>query len=181
MRDVFYGAACSLDGFIAGPNGEIDWLDVPASRADDERYLAEVWSSVDTLIMGRKTYEDAFKHGDPQAMGMFDGVTWYVFSRTLASVETRNTHLVRDDAAGCVRELKAQPGKRIWLFGGGEFASAMFGADLVDEIAINVIPVLLGSGVPLFVDPGKRVPLEHAETRLFGGGCVLLRYRVVRV
>lgn len=179
MREVLYGAACSLDGFIAGPNGEIDWLNVPGSRDESDRYLADLWSTVDTLLMGRKTYEDAFKYGDPESMGMLEGVTWYVFSRTLTRVRTKNTHLVNDGAASCVRELRAQPGKRIWLFGGGEFASAMFAADLVDEIAINVIPVLLGSGPRLFVDPGKRVPLEHAETRDFGGGCTLQRYRVV--
>src|SRR5579885_637581 len=169
MREVFYGAACSLDGFIAGPNGEIDWLDVAAARDESHRYLADLWSTVDTLIMGRKTYEDAFTYGDPESMGMLDGVTWYVFSRTLTGVRTKNTHLVRDGAAARVRELKAQPGKHIWLFGGGEFAGAMFAADLVDEIAINVIPVLLGSGTRLFADPGKRVPLEHAESRAFGG------------
>lgn len=180
MRDVTYGAACSLDGFIAGPNGEIDWLDVPASRDEAWTYLANFWASVDTLIMGRKTYEQTLKVADAESDRMMGGVTSYVFSRTLASVSGKNVHLVRDDAAGVVRELKAKTGKRIWLFGGGEFAQSMFAADLVDEISINVIPVLLGAGARLFGDPGKRVPLEQTESRALGGGCTLMRYRVAR-
>jgi|SRR5579884_2377375 len=178
MRDVVYEVACSLDGFIAGPNGEIDWLEVPEARDATWSYLEAFWASVDTLIMGRKTYEDMVKQGNPEADQMLASVTPYVFSRTLASVATPNAHLAREDAAARVRELKAQPGKRIWLFGGGNFASSMFAADLVDEISINVIPILLGAGVPLFVDPGRRVPLDLTETRAMGGGCTMLRYRV---
>ena len=175
MREIIYSAACSLDGFIAGPHGEIDWID---SGPDARRYLAELWPTIDTLIMGRKTYVDSLAYAGDGNDTAIPGVESYVFSRTLERVQGTRTHLVRDDAAGFVRRLKAQPGKRIFLFGGGVFARAMFEAGLVDEIGISVHPVLLGSGTPLFVDPGRRISLQLSAERPMDGRCVLLHYRV---
>ena len=174
MRTVTYGAACSLDGFITGPDGSIDWLHF--SR-DVQEFMTTYWASIDTMLMGRKTYEFAVGQGGGGGGGM-KGITTYIFSRTLDRVG-RGAHLVRDDAGEFVRQLKEQPGKGICVMGGGELAQSLLAAGVIDEIGLNVHPVLLGSGVPFFRDPGRRISLELAESRVIDGGCVLSTYRVV--
>jgi dihydrofolate reductase len=171
MREVVYTAACSLDGYITGPAGEIDWIDF---NADAQAHLAAFWPTVDTRIMGRRTYDETRAYDGEYTI---PGITAsYVFSRTLDHVEGRNMHLVRDDAVAFVRRLKAAPGKRICLFGGGDFARSMFAAGLVDELDLCVHPVLLGGGVPLVA--GGRVPLTLTENRTIAGGCMMMKYRV---
>jgi dihydrofolate reductase len=174
MRTVTYGGACSLDGFIAGPHGEIDWLHF----SDDVRdVMTAFWKDVDTILMGRKTWEFAAEHGGGGG-GMGRRMKSYVFSRTLGSIDARGVTLVSDDAADFVRRLKAEPGGRICLLGGGELARSLLDAGLVDEIGLNVHPVLLGDGVPTFGGRGTRVPLALTESRTLHGGCVLMNYRV---
>lgn len=174
MREVVYGAASSFDGFITGPDEAIDWLHW---SNDVLEYMQESWQTFDTLIMGRKTYQFMRAVGDSGAP-MENIVASYVFSRSLRQVEGERTHLVRDDAAGFVRRLKEQPGKRICLFGGGDFAQTLLAADLVDEIGVNLHPVILGGGAPLLRDAGHRISLTLLESRPMSGGCVLLRYGV---
>jgi dihydrofolate reductase len=173
MREMVYTAACSLDGFITGPDDAIDWIEF---NEDARKHLAAFWPTVDTLLMGRRTYEQTRAYGDgPAAPGIKAS---YVFSRTLDRVEGRNTHLVRGDAAGVVRSLKAGPGKRLCLFGGGDFAGSMFDEGLVDEVDLCVHPVLLGAGVPLVAGGGRRVGLHFGDERRGEGGCLFVRYRV---
>lgn len=177
MRTVTYGAACSLDGFIAGPGGSLDWLHF--SR-DVEDVMAQYWSTVDTVLMGRKTWEFAAAQGgaDGDAGGM-PHVATYLFSRTLHEAPA-GAELVSADAGAFVNDLKRQPGKGICLMGGGQLANALFEAGAIDEVSLNVHPVLLGSGVPFFRPLSRRIPLELTEARTISGGCVLLTYRVVR-
>lgn len=174
MRVVTYGAACSLDGFIAGPNGEIDWL---RPSQESTEIMRQYWSTIDTVLMGRKTWEPAAEYYRSGGPGTTDMKT-YVFSRTLTELDARGVELVRDDAADFVRGLKARPGKDICVMGGGELARALLEANLVDKVGMNVHPVLLGSGVPIFRDPRHRVPLELEECRTLEGGCVYSLYRV---
>ena len=175
MRTVTYGAACSLDGFIAPQDGSMDWLHF--SR-DVQEYMATYWASIDTMLMGRKTWEVAVgQGGGGGGGGGSKGITTYVFSRTLERVG-HGAHLVREDAGEFVRRLKEQPGKGICVMGGGELAQSLFAAGVIDEVGLNVHPILLGSGVPFFRDPGRRVSLELAESRVIDGGCVLMTYRV---
>jgi dihydrofolate reductase len=172
MRMVTYGAACSLDGFIAGPNGEIDWLH---HSKDANAIIGQYWKTIDTILMGRKTFEPTASYeGELPSAKM----KTYVFSRTLQSIARKGAELVRSDAVEFVRDLKKRPGKGICLMGGGDFARSLFAADLVDEVGLNVHPILLGSGAPMFVDPRQRVALELAETRPISGGCVYSLYRV---
>jgi dihydrofolate reductase len=173
MRRVIYGVACSLDGFIAGPNGEIDWL---RWTEDAEQVMKDFWPRVDTMIMGRKTYEVGLKLGGGNVtMPGIDAA--YVFSRTLESIPTaKGTHLVKTDAIQFVHELKQRDGKDICLWGGGDFARALFAADLIDEVGLNIHPVILGSGIPTFLDPGRRVPLRLSENRSLMGGCIMATY-----
>jgi dihydrofolate reductase len=173
MRIVTYGAACSLDGFIAPADGSMDWLHF---SKDVQDIMATYWATVDTMLMGRKTWEVAQAMGGAGGGGM-GGITTYVFSRTLTSAG-EGVHLVSDNAGEFVRKLKEQPGKGICLMGGGELAQSLIEAGVVDEVGLNVHPILLGSGVPFFRDPGRRVHLELAESRIIDGGCVLSMYRV---
>ena len=177
MRIVTYGAACSLDGFIATSDGALDWLHF--SR-DVEKTMSRYWSTVDTVLMGRKTWEIAAAQGgggDQGGSSEPSPMTTYVFSRTLREVPA-GAELVSSDAGAFVQELKRKPGKGICVMGGGELATSLFDAGVIDEVGINVHPVLLGSGVPLFGDTRRRISLELAESRTIDGGCVLSTYRV---
>ena len=183
MRIVTYGAACSLDGFIAGSDGSLDWLHF--SR-DVEKTMARYWSTIDTILMGRKTWQSGAEQGSandagaaPAAGGGPPPITTYLFSRTLRAAPA-GTELVSGDAGAFVAELKRRPGKGICVMGGGELAASLFEAGVIDEVGLNVHPVLLGSGIPLFRDPGRRIALELAESRTIDGGCVLSTYRVRR-
>ena len=173
MRIVTYGGACSLDGFIAGSDGALDWLH--GSR-DVNQIMSEYWSSIDTVLMGRKTWEDAVRRGG--GGGSSAKIKTYVFSRTLEKLDAKGAELVREDAGEFVRRLKSRKGKGICLMGGGEFARSLFEADAIDEVGMNVHPVLLGAGVPMFLDPRHRVALELKESRTIEGGCVYSLYRV---
>ena len=193
MRTVTYGAACSLDGFIADSDGAVDWIHF---SADVEQYMNEYWSTVDAVLMGRKTWEFAAAQGmggepgsgtgsgpgsEPK-LGSLEGsgipaVATYLFSRTLSEAPP-GAELVSSDAVDFVNTLKRQPGKGICLMGGGELAGSLFEAGAIDQVSLNVHPVLLGSGVPFFRDLKGRIGLELTESRELDGGCVLMVYRV---
>lgn len=173
MRTVTYGAACTFDGFIAGKNGAFDWIQ--SSKGATE-IMASYWKTIDTLLMGRKTWEVAARLGGQSPTY---GLKGYVFSRTLTKSPHRDVELVSSDAGAFVRDLKRKKGKGICVFGGGEFARALFAADVIDEVGANIHPILLGSGIPLFQDAGRRIKLKLKETRALGGGCAYVRYSVV--
>ena len=173
MRTVTYGAACSLDGFIAATDGAVDWLHFSRDVHD---IMAKFWATIDTMLMGRKTW-DVAAAGGGSGRG-FSGVQTYVFSRTLKESPHPDVRLVSGEAAGLVRDLKRKPGKGICVMGGGDLARSLFEAAVIDEVVVNIHPVLLGSGVPLFLDTGRRIHLELVESRRINGGCVLASYRV---
>jgi len=174
---VTYGAACSLDGYIARSDGSVDWL---RFTSDVQAIMAAYWKRIDTVLMGRRTYEAALAQGGGRSGG---GIRTFVFSRTLRSLPAKageGTELVREDAGDFVRRLKEEPGKEVCVMGGGIFARSLFGAGLIDEVGLNVHPILLGTGIPLFLDPGRAVDLELAACRTLEGGCAYLEYRVRR-
>jgi dihydrofolate reductase len=172
MRTVTYGAACSLDGYIARADGGVDWL----HWSDDAAaIMRDYWTTIDTLLVGRKTYELMAGSGRGT-----DGMKGYVFSRTMTEPPAGGMELVSEDAAGFVRRLKEQPGKGICVMSGGDFARTLFEADLVDQVGINVHPVLLGAGIPLFQPMDRQLDLELVVNRTIHGGCAYLLYRVKR-
>jgi dihydrofolate reductase len=175
VRKVVYGGACSLDGFLAGADGAIDWLHF---SDDVKQILSATWANTDAMLIGRKTWDFSVAAGGG---GRMKGVTSYLFSRTLTASPAKGVQLVREDAGDFVRALKARPGKDIIVMSGGNLAASLFAAGVIDEVGLNVHPLLLGSGVPAFVDAGIRVPLALEECRQIDGGCVMLRYRVVRL
>jgi dihydrofolate reductase len=186
MRTVTYGGAVSLDGFLAGANGAIDWLHF---SKDVQDVMTRFWKDVDTILMGRRTYDFAVSSGREASTGKKrtkdksrnePAVRTYVFSRTLQSIDEPGVELVKEDAVEFVRRLKRRPGKKICLMGGGELAQSLLAADLVDRVSLNIHPILLGSGIPTFRDPGRRVKLMMEECRPLEGGCILVNYTVIR-
>jgi dihydrofolate reductase len=173
MRKVTFGGANSLDNYLARTDHAVDWL-----LWSDEAYavMADYWKTIDTVLMGRKTYEVALQRG--QGGGGYPGMTTYVFSRTLPAGADGSVTVIAGDAAAFVRELKQQEGKDICLMGGGELAKSLFEAGLIDEIGFNIHPVLLGAGIPLFYPMSRQIDLELLECKTFKNGCVLVTYRV---
>jgi len=171
-RRLRYRVAVSLDGFIAGPNGEYDWI-----VADPSIDFAALYKEFDTVVMGRRTYEVVTAQGGNGAMPGLDVV---VFSRTLPAASYPGVRIVNDDPAKIVAALKAKGSRDIWLFGGGELFRTLLDAGLVDTVELGVMPVLLGSGIPL-LPPGSTTKLVLSDTkRLPESGIVALAYGVAR-
>lgn len=172
-RRLRYGVAATLDGFIAGPQGEYDWIVM-----DPSIDFAAMHRQYDTAVMGRRTYEIVTAAGDEASMGGLDVV---VFSRTLPPVTKPGLRVVNDDPRTVVAELKAKSGRDIWLFGGGELCRTLLDAGLVDTIEVAVMPVLLTVGVPLLA-PGGLARLVLSDHKILREtGIVLLSYRLEHV
>jgi dihydrofolate reductase len=175
MRKVTFGGASSLDNVIARTDGAVDWL-----LWSDEAMstMTEYWKTIDTIVMGRKTYEVALTHSKGGGGNPYKGMRTYVFSRTIRESPASGVEIISEDAAEFVRNLKSQEGLDICVMGGGEFAKTLFEADLIDELGFNIHPLLLGSGIPLFHHMSRQIDLELLECNPFKNGCVMVTYRV---
>ncbi len=170
MRRVRYNVAASLDGFIAGPNGEFDWI--PNDPAVD---FAALFGKVDTVLLGRHSYE--LTKGGPAPWGPDARV--YVFSRTLKPEDNPGVTIVADDASSVVETLRHETGDgEIWLFGGGMLFGSLLDAGMVDSIEITIVPVLLGGGIPLLPPGADRTTLALTSTHTYPSGMVTLSYAV---
>ena len=173
MRRLRYQVAASLDGYIAGPHGEFDWIVM-----DPDIDFAALFAQFDTVVMGRKAFVATLQQG---GNGTMPGLNVVVFSRTLRSADYPGVSIVNSDPAESVRSLKATPGKDIWLFGGGELFRTLLEAGLVDTVEPAVVPVLLGGGIPMLPSPASRAKLSLSKHRLYSkSGIVLLEYAVSR-
>lgn len=170
MRRIRYGVAASLDGYIAGPNGEYDWIPI-----DPDMDFAEMTAQFDLYLMGRRTYELVAASGQSESMKI------WVFSRTLRQEDHPAVTIVRDNIRERLQELRAQPGKDIALYGGGELFRSLLELGEVDAVEVAVLPILLGSGIPLLPETSLRTALKLANHRVYPKtGTVLLQYDVVR-
>ena len=172
MRKVIFGGANTLDNYIAGKDDEIDWI---RHSKEANEILAAYWKRIDTTILGRRTYEIAMKTSGAGALG---GMKTYVCSRTLKKIPGKKVELA-SDAVSLVQRLKAEDGKDIIVMGGSEIGKSLLEAGLVDELGVNIHPVLLGSGIPLFGEMDRRVELKLRDCKQTKNGCVVLTYDVV--
>jgi dihydrofolate reductase len=170
-RRVRYQVAASLDGFIAGPQGQYDWIVM-----DPAIDFAALYREFDTAVMGRKTYQVMTAQGGSGAMRGLDVI---VFSKTLPPAARRGVRIVNDHPGQFVAALKQEPGRDIWLFGGGSMFRSLLDAGVVDTVEIAVMPVLLGDGIPL-LPAGAMAKLVFAHQKtLPKSGIVVLSYSVL--
>jgi dihydrofolate reductase len=169
MRRLRYQVASSLDGFIAGPNGEYDWI-----VSDPAIDFAALYKEFDTAVMGRKTFELLIADG---GSGTMPGLDVVAFSRTLPAREERGVRVTGEDPPTVVAALKAKPGRDIWLFGGGILFRELLDAGLVDTVEIAVMPVMIGSGIPV-LPPGASTKLVLGDQKTLSSGIVVLAYSV---
>ena len=170
LRRVRYRVAASLDGYIAGPNGELDWI-----VQDPSASFAALYEGVDAVLLGRRTFELTQTPGAPPWP---DGWDVYVFSRTLAQESYPNVTIIRDDAGSVVAAMRSRPGEDIWLFGGGDLFASLLAANVVDEVEVAVMPVLLGDGIPLLGHSAGIAQLRLKKSLTSPLGIVTLRYDV---
>ncbi len=180
MRKIIAQEMVSLDGFFAGPNGELDWFVWDEVLKD---YSISTLSAVDTLMFGRVTYEmmagywPAATEEDPAIAKGMNSLPKIVFSRSLKSADWNNSRLVREVIPEEIVKLKQQPGKDMVIYGSGSLVSAFANLGLIDEYRFIVNPVVLGSGKPLFKGFKDRFSLKLLEARTLGSKNVLLSYQ----
>lgn len=168
MRKIVAGFACSLDGFIEGPNGEYDWIIV-----DKEMDFTEQMKRYDSFLYGSRTYEAVLKFRSKMAKA----ATHYVFSNTLDHIADGFT-LVKGNSKDEILKMKQRDGKDIAVFGGAVLLTSLLNENLVDEISISIIPVLLGKGKPMINVLNKRIYLNLVKTHAYSNGTVNLTYLV---
>jgi dihydrofolate reductase len=170
MRQLVLYIATSLDGYIARPSGDVDWL-----YTDQDYGYREFFASVDTVLMGRKTYGRIVAFGEyPYA-----GTRGFVCSRTPRHPDA-NVTFISVDVASFVSELRRGPGGRIWLVGGGEMVAECVRHDLIDEFLVFIHPVILGAGIPLFAPGLPECPLQFVSAETYNSGLVQVSYQRAR-
>lgn len=172
---LIYHVTCSLDGYIARPDGRLDWFD--ASRQADEAYAFEYfYCAIDALLMGRGTYEALLARGGPWPYPGKPCVVRTRLALTRAAEEVQLTHCTPAQAVAALHEAGFQ---RIWLVGGSLLAGNCYTAGLIDEVMINLVPHLLGAGIPLLAT-GMERHLTLNQERRFSSGTLQLHYQVLK-
>jgi dihydrofolate reductase len=170
-RRIRYQVAPSLDGYIAGPNGEFDWI-----VADPDIDFAELFNQFDTFLMGRGTFESMVRE---QGSGAIPGKRVIVFSKTLRQEDHPEVTIVAEPTRDFLNALRNEDGKDIWLFGGGALFRSLLEMKMVDTVEVAIMPVLVGRGIPLLPTTAQRTKLTLAGHRVYKTGIVLLEYSVV--
>jgi dihydrofolate reductase len=175
MRKVVLGVGISLDGYIARPNGDVDFLFMPRDYS-----MAPFFATIDTAIMGRKTFDAARKMGGGSFRSPIKSYVFYVFSHSQPPGERDNVIFTDQSPAEFADEMRKHPGKNIWLMGGGELARDFLKADLVDEVHLGVVPVLLGEGIPLFPGGFPQREFSLIENKSYSKSLIAVKYERVR-
>ena len=169
MRKVVLGVGISLDGYIARPDGAVDFLFMPKDYS-----MAPFFKRIDAAVMGRKSYEMGLKLGGGKLYNY--GMKCYVFSRTLGSIAHEDFAIVSEPPKPFIEALKKKNGKDIWLMGGGELTRAFLQDDLVDELYLGVVPTLIGEGIPAFPSGFPQRDFALVENKTYSKGLIALRY-----
>lgn len=185
MRKVILLEHTSLDGFVGGPNGEMDWIHVDDKMFDS---VGKLTDDADVALYGRVTYQmmnsywptaadqpGATKH-DIEHSNWYNSVTKIVFSRTMQHTNSNNTRVIHENIQEEIQKLKSQTGKNMLMIGSPGIAHTFMQLDLIDEYWIHVNPVVLGNGIPLFKDVQNRINLTLTDVKNYEGGVVGLRY-----
>lgn len=191
MRELTYYVACSVDGFIAHTDGSHDGF------SQDMDYLADIFTTFpetvpshlrdamgvhgenqwfDTVLMGRNTYEIGLKAG---VTSPYTHMKQYLFSRSLNNSPDGAVELISDRAIERVTQLKQEPGKGIWLCGGGKLAAVLLAHHLIDKLVLKVNPFLMGAGIPLFSNAVPQTTLELTDQKTYQNGVILLHYKII--
>lgn len=171
MRPLILYVALSLDGYIAGPNDELDWL--PPLNPENDFGHAEFTKTIDACLMGRRTFDVVEAMNEP---ALNPGTVNYVFTTRPGTSRYENVQFVADDPVVFAARLKQQAGKGIWLEGGGALARPLLEAGLVDELRLFFIPKLLGDGIPLFQKMSGPSDWNLSDVKAHPGGVVEVRY-----
>ena len=181
-RKIVVYIATSADGYIARPDGDVEWLNRRPRTADYG--IREFYSTIDTILWGRKTYDwllDYYKK-HPKKGAMFDTkLANYVFSRKRRPRAVPGVTFVSEPVKAFAQRLRATPGKHIWMMGGGGLIASFLDAGEIDEFDIHVIPVFIGEGIPLVAPRHRDVPLRLRASKKYADGVVRLRYEVPRI
>ncbi len=175
QRKIIAYIATSADGYIARPDGNVDWLDRPMPKGSYG--MAAFARSIDTILWGRKTYDFAAKMG---GVGVYGKVKHYAFSRRPPSDPLPGVAFVSEPIPEFVGKLRAMPGKNIWMMGGAGIIASFLDEGAIDEFSMHVIPVMIGEGIPLVAPRHRNIPLELISARSFRDGVVHLHYSVGR-
>lgn len=174
MRKIIAYLATSADGFIARPDGDVAWLDRP--RPPDEYGMPAFLKSVDTVVMGRGTWEVGQKLGG----AIVEGKRNIVLSRTLPAFAAPGAVVENVEPAELAQRLRSQKGHNVWLMGGADVFGGFLSAGAIDEIVVHIVPVLIGTGIPLLDATPRQVELKLRSTRKFADGVVRIHYAVHR-
>lgn len=182
MRKLILSMFLSLDGYTSGPDNDMAW-NTDLFGEDMEKFAFQQLSSVDTLVLGRRTYElfAGFWPDQTDEFGdMMNAATKVVFSRTLTDPSWVNSRVATSGPAKEINALKAQPGKDMLIYGSAELTRALLKAGVIDELRLWVHPTILGAGVPFLAEFDDHISLELTGTHVFDTGVVILYHRVVR-
>jgi dihydrofolate reductase len=186
MRNLIFFMHTSLDGFVAGPGGEMNWI-----KVDDEifDFVGTMTDEADTALYGRVTYEmmqgywptagdepDASKH-DKEHSAWYNRVSKVVLSKTLSEAGLHNTKVISDELSENINKIKQQDGKNILIFGSPRASHSLLNEGLIDEFWLFVNPIILGQGLPLFKDVPGTIKLKLAGSKAFASGVIALHYQ----
>ena len=180
-RKIIVYIATSVDGYIARPDGDVEWLNRRPRTVDYG--MRAFYRTIDTILWGRKTYDWVLHYYNERGMKgeMFDTkLANYVFSKKPPKGKTPGVKFVSEPVKAFAQRLRATPGKHIWMMGGGELIASFLDAGEIDEFDIHVIPTLIGEGIPLVAPRHRDVPLRLLSARAYPDGVVRLRYEVAK-
>lgn len=175
MRRIILYIATSIDGYIATPDGGVEWLNEIPNPTNEDHGYKELLASIDTVLMGGKTYHEIIGFGIPWP---YKDKKSYVISRRDSNVTpNENVHFITEDVIARISELKFEVGKDIWLVGGGELTAMLLNANLIDEMQICTVPIILGNGIPLFPGKTKESHWKLVNSKVFSTGLLLSTYQ----
>ena len=175
MRRIILYIATSIDGYIATPDGGVEWLNEVPNPTNEDHGYKDLLASVDTVLMGGKTYHEIIGFGIPWP---YKDKKSYVVSRRDSNVTpNENVRFITEDVIAGISELKSENGKDIWLVGGGELTAMLLNANLIDELQLCIAPTILGNGIPLFPGKTKESQWKLANSKVFSTGLLLSTYQ----